>query len=98
MECIVHYRDSNRNYSLLKSLSTNQHQRLLEAKKVREKRIKSNENKHVSQCESVPPENGLIKVHGIHLKRCYKKFTSILAPSRKRKQKETESCSNRLKR
>ena len=98
MECVVHYRDSNRNYSLLKSISINQHQRFLEAKKVRENEH-TNENKHVSQCETVPPETGLdINVHDIYLEPCYRKFTSTLAPSRKRKEKETESSSTRLER
>ena len=82
MQCVVHYTDIDRTYSVLKSLSQNQHQRLLEAKRVLEQETLP-ENKHTTQCETIPVPNFVAKFHGVHLEPCYKKFTSILVPSRK---------------
>ena len=40
-----------------------------------------------------------VNIHGAHLKPCYKKITSILAPSRKRKlPQQSSEKSDRLKR
>ena len=83
MQCVVHYTDVNRTYSVLKRLSQNQHQRLLEGKRVREQETLP-ENKHTTQCETIPVPDFVAKFHGLHLEPCYKKFTSILPPSRKR--------------
>ena len=83
MQCAVHYTGVNRTYSVLKSLSQNQHQRLLEAKRVQEQGTLP-ENKHATQCETIPVPDFVAKFYGVHLEPCYKKFTSILAPSRKR--------------
>ena len=79
----MHYTHVNRTYSVLKSLLQNQHQRLLEAKNVREQETLP-ENKHTTQCETIPVPDCVAKFHGVHLEPCYKKFISILAPSRKR--------------
>ena len=85
MECVVHYSESNRTFTKLKALSENQHQKLLKAKAVREKET-SELNQHLSQCQTIPVSDNLdVNIHGVHLEPCYKKFTSILAPSRKRK-------------
>ena len=82
MQCVVHYTDVNRRYSVLKSLSQSQHQRLLEAKRVREQETLP-ENKHTTRWDTIPVPDFVAKFHGVHLEPCYKKFTSILAPSRK---------------
>ena len=42
------------------------------------------ENQHLPQCNTIPGSDSLNgNIHGVHLEPCYKKFTSILAPSRK---------------
>ena len=99
MECVVHYSESNRTFTKLKALSENQHQKLLKAKAVREKET-SELNQHLSQCQTIPGSDNLdVNIHGVHLEPCYKKFTSILAPSRKRKlPQESSEKSDRLKR
>ena len=97
MQCVVYYTDVNRTYSVLKSLSQNQHQRLLEAKRVREQETLP-ENKHTTQCETILVPDLVAKFHGVHLEPCYKKFTSILAPSRKRNAGNDPEINRRSKR
>ena len=81
----------------MKTLSDNQHKKLLEAKAICQTETLE-ENKHTPQCNTIPFENNCNPlVHGIHLVPCYKKFTSILAPSRKRKETDLGCISNRLK-
>ena len=87
MECVVHYTAINRSYSTLKSLSENQHQRLLEAKQIREQEVLE-ENKHTRQCNFIPMPDNKKSRHGVHLEPYYQKFTSILAPSKKRSNTE----------
>ena len=97
MECVAHYNKSSTSFSKLKALSDNQHQKLLEAKIIRQTETLE-ENKHTPQCNTIPFENNCNSlVHGVYLVPCYKKFTSILAPSRKRKQTDFGCISNRLK-
>ena len=70
MECVAHYSDSCRTFSNLKPLSSNQHQRLMEAKYLREKET-SQQNRHLIQCRSIPSKDGLdVTSHGIHLEPC----------------------------
>ena len=84
MHCVVHYSDANRTYSTLKTLSENQLSRLNEAKSVREKETLE-ANRHSVQCVTIPTKEDFnCSVHGIHLSPCYKSFTNILCPSRKR--------------
>ena len=99
MECVVNYSESNRTFTKLKALSENQHQKLLKAKAVREKET-SELNQHFSQCQAIPGSDNLdVNIHGVHLEPCYKKFTNIFAPSRKRKlPQESSEKSDRLKR
>ena len=77
-----------RTFSNLKTLSKNQHEKLLTAKAVRENET-AEENQHLPQCNTIPGSDSLNgNIHGVHLEPCYKKFTSILAPSRKRTLRE----------
>ena len=99
MQCVAHYSNSNRTYSKLKTLSENQLDRLLEAKCFREKET-LDANRHLTQCATVPTKDDFdSSVHGIHLDPCYKSFTKILCPSRKRKlQDEFPQVNQRIKR
>ena len=98
MECVVHYSESNRTFTKLKALSKNQHQKLLKGKAVREKET-CELNQHLSQSQTIPGSDNLnVDIHGVHLEPRYKKFTSILASSRKRKlPQESSEKSDRLK-
>ena len=98
VECVAHYSEFNRTFTKLKGLSENQHQKLLKAKAVREKET-SELNQHLSQCQTIPDSDNLdVNIHGVHLEPCYKKFASILAPSRKPKlPQESSEKSDRLK-
>ena len=94
MHCTV----VNRTYPTLKSLSENQHQKLLEAKQIREQDVLE-ENKHAPQCNSIPMTDHEKSRHRVHLEPCYKMFTSILEPSRKQSKTEDDSKAEyRLKR
>ena len=83
MECVVHYAIKDSRYSQLKPLSDNQYGRLLAAKEIRQGSTEL--NAHTEQCAAIP-DGGFDKTkHGVHLDPCYKKFTAIIARSRKRK-------------
>ena len=89
MQCVAHYSNPNRTYSKLKTLSENQLNRLLEANSVRQKETLE-ANRHSTQCTKIPTKyNFDCFVHGIHLDPCYKLFTKILCPSKKRKLQDT---------
>ena len=76
MEGVVHY--SDRTYSSLKQLTTNQHNRLLQAKELRVKEL-LDVNRHTTQCNDIPSEGKCdVNRHGVHTDPCYKKFVSIL--------------------
>ena len=83
-------------YSELKSLSDNQYERIKEAKNIRTQ--STEQNQHLQQCATVP-ENGYNKlIHGVHLEPCYKKFTCIIAKSKKRsKSSDVPRSSKRVK-
>ena len=82
MECVAHYNYQEKDYHELKPLSMNQHERLLEAKRIRME--SSTENQHLDQCHTVPI-NGFDETrHGIHLEPCYKKFTGVIAPHKRK--------------
>ena len=82
MECIVHYDYNDVKYSELKSLSDNQHERIKEAKNIRTQ--STEQNQHLQQCATVPENEYNKLIHGVHLELCYKKFTGIIAKSKKR--------------
>ena len=89
MQCVAHYSNSNRTYSKLKTLSESQLNRLLEAKSVREKEMLE-ANRHSIQCATISTKSDFhCSVHEIHLDPCYKSFTQILYPSKKRKLEDT---------
>ena len=89
MQCVAHCSNSNRTYSKLKTLSESQLNRLLEAKSVREKETLE-ANRHSIQCATIPAKDDFdCSVHGIHLDLCYKSFTKIVCPSKKRKLQDT---------
>ena len=94
MQCIVHYTKKQWKYSQLKPLSQNQHERILNAKEIRQK--DNEENQYQEQCNSVPLIGFDPSVHGIHLEQCYKKFTKIISVARKRNADGAEST--RIKR
>ena len=77
MECVAHYNLKDTEYSDLKSLSENQYQRLLEAKRIRQGSIE--QNQHSEQCLSIPDNGFDVNKHGVHLNPCYKKFTLIIS-------------------
>ena len=98
MHCVAHYTNSNRTCGTLKELSDNQFNRLLEAKNVREKE-QLETNRHYEQCRTIPEKSQFnSSVHGIHLDPCYKLFTKILCPSKKRKLPDTSNVLERTKR
>ena len=71
----------------------NQYERVLEAKRIRME--SSTENQHLDQCHTIPI-NGFDETrHSIHLEPCYKKFTGIIAPH---KRKNSEPSAVRSKR
>ena len=89
MQCVTHYSNSNRIYRKLKTLSENQLNRLLEANSVREKETLE-ANRHFIQYATIPTKDDFdCSIHGIHLDPCYKSFTKILCPSKKRKLQDT---------
>ena len=93
MECEEHYNLKDTEYSDLKSLSGNQYQRLLEAKRIRQG--SAEQNQHSEQCLSIPDDGFDVNKHGVHLKPCYKKFTLIISSDRKRKSKPPTRTSKR---
>ena len=93
MECVVHYNLKDTEYSDLKSLSENQYQRLLEAKRIRQG--STEQNQHSEQCLSIPDDGFDVNKHGVHLKPCHKKFTLIISSDRKRKSKPPTRTSKR---
>ena len=95
MECVVHYVIKDSRYSQLKSLSDNQYGRLITAKAIRQDSTEL--NFHAEQCATIPDGGFDKNIHGVHLEPCYKKFTAIIARSRKRKSND-EAVLNRLKR
>ena len=95
MECVVHYTYSDGSYTELKGLSSNQYNRLVQAKK---RRLESSlANRHIQQSNSVPDKGFDVARHGVHLEPCYKKFTAILS-SQKRKISSSHPESTRAKR
>ena len=95
MECVAHYAYSDRNYSELKGLSSNQYDRLVQANKIRLE--SSLDNRHTQQCTTVPDNGFDVTKHGVHLEPCYKKFTAIIS-SLKRKLSQPHPESTRGKR
>ena len=56
-------------------------------------------NRHYEQCRTIPEKSQFnSSVHGIHLDPCYKLFTKILCPSKKRKLPDTSNVLERTKR
>ncbi len=96
MECVVHYVMKDVTYSELKALSQNQYQRLNEAKQIRKQ--STERNQHLEQCSLIPEGEFNVDLHGVHLEPCYKKFTGLIAKSKKRKAVESIVPVNRLKR
>ena len=64
MQCVVHYNLKNTEHSDLKSLSENQYQRLLEAKRIRQG--STEQNQHSEQCLSIPDDGFDVNKHGVH--------------------------------
>ena len=96
MECVVHYVMKDVSYSELKAISQNQYERLNEAKLIRQQ--SSERNQHAEQCSLIPQGDFDVNLHGVHLEPCFKKFTGIIAKSKKRKAVEDISTVNRPKR
>ena len=82
MECVAHYSYQEKDYHELKPLSMNQYERLLEAKRIRME--SSTENQHLDQCHTIPINGFDETKHGIYLEPCYKKFTGIIAPYKRK--------------
>ena len=90
-QCIAHYSNSNRTYSKLKTLSESRLNRPLEAKSLREKETLE-ANIYSALCATISTKDDFdCSVHGIHLDPCYKSFTKILCPFKKRKLQDTFS-------
>ena len=73
-KCIVHYKGFDE-YTHLKELSERNKERILEAKRERERT--GGEHHHKEQCDSVPEI--FASKDSIQLEPCYKKFTLILS-------------------
>ena len=77
MQCVVHYHFTNTDYSELKALTDNQHERLVGAKEIR--LAATFENQHLVQCNSLPIDGFDTARYGVHLNPCYKTFTKIIS-------------------
>ena len=89
MHCVAHYSNSSRTYSKLIALSENHLNRLLKAKSIRKKETLE-ANRNSIQCAAIRMKDDFdCSVHRIHLDPCYKSFTKILCPSKKRKLQDT---------
>ena len=75
----------NAKYSQLKSLSGHAHERLLEAKAIRQGQ--GGDNEHKDQCDSIPEVLDQ-SIHGIHLMPCYKHFTLIISRTKRKSMTE----------
>ena len=75
----------NAKYGQLKSLSGHAHERLLEAKAIRQGQ--GGDNEHKDQCDSIPEVLDQ-SIHGIHLTPCYKHFTLIISRTKRKSMTE----------
>ena len=95
LKCVAHYESGSYEYSDLIALSSNAHERLLEAKHIRYDQ--GGKNAHTEQAAGIPkhvdPE-----IHGIHMEPCYKNFTLIISQVKRKKSDDgNQSTSKQLR-